>query len=106
MATRGPRKTFVVLTIVSLCISLCGCQGLEYHDIYVAALVGAAVGGIVGHQSDECEAGVAVGATVFAVGELLSQIDDLPREKKKEVEEAAEEVARGNDLLSHSQPWQ
>jgi hypothetical protein len=97
MATRDPRKTFIVLTIASLCISLCGCQGLEYHDIYMHALGGAAVGAIVGNQSDECAAGAAVGAAIFATGELLDQIDDLPKERK--IEEAAEEVAKGDDLL-------
>jgi len=98
MATKCRRKTFIVLTIASLSISLCGCQGLEYHDLYVAGIAGAAVGAIVGHQSDECAAGAGIGAAVFATGELLSQIDDLPQQR--EVEEAAEEVAKGNDLFN------
>jgi len=98
MATKCRRKTFIVLTIVSLSISLCGCQGLEYHDLYVAGIAGAAVGAIVGHQSDECAAGAGIGAAVFATGELLSQIDDLPQQR--EVEEAAEEVAKGTDLFN------
>ena len=97
MATKYMRKTFTVLAIVSLSISLCGCQGLEYHDLYVAGIAGAAVGAIVGHQSDECAAGAGIGAAVFATGELLSQIDDLPQQR--EVEEAAEEVAKGTDLF-------
>ena len=97
MATKYMRKTFTVPAIVSLSISLCGCQGLEYHDLYVAGIAGAAVGAIVGHQSDECAAGAGIGAAVFATGELLSQIDDLPQQR--EVEEAAEEVAKGTDLF-------
>lgn len=97
MSTRI-RNVFVVAVLASMCIALSGgCQGLEYHKIYMTALGGAAIGAIVGHQSDECGAGAAVGAAVFAVGELLHQIDDLPKEKK--LEEAAEEVARGDSLL-------
>lgn len=98
MATGSYRKSIVMLIVVSLCISLCGgCAELKYHNLFGAALAGAAVGGIVGHQSDECEAGIAVGAAVFFTGELLRQVDDL---KEEEVEEAAEEVARGNYLLA------
>lgn len=98
MATGRYRRSIVMLIVVSLCISLCGgCAELKYHRLFGATLCGAAVGGIIGHQSDECEAGVAVGAAVFFTGELLRQIDHLNEE---EVEEAAEEVAQGDPLLS------
>ncbi len=92
------RKVFTPLIIVALCLVLCGgCEGLKYHHIFVAGVIGAGVGGIVGHQSDECPAGIAIGAAVFATGELLHQIDHLNKEK---VEDAAHEVSTGNDLLS------
>ena len=95
-----------VLLIAVLMVSLCGgCSGLKSHKIYQAAFCGAAVGAIIGHQSDECENGALLGAAVFAVGDLLSQLDDLP---EKELEEAAEEVAKGNPLPTYdaaSQPY-
>ena len=91
------RKAFITLIIVSLCVGLCGgCESLRYHNIFVAGVIGAAIGGIVGHQSDECPEGIAIGAGVFAAGELLRQIDE---QNKERVEEAAEEVSKGNDLL-------
>jgi hypothetical protein len=102
MLSKGARTTFTTLILASLCIWLCGCQGLQYHDIYMSAAGGAAVGAIVGHQSDECAAGAAIGAAVFATGELLSQIDDLSDKDKREIEEAAEEVARSGAPLPRS----
>jgi len=97
MSTRV-RRVFTIITLVSVSISLCGgCQDLKYHRIYMSAIAGAAIGAIVGHQSDECGAGAAVGAGVFAAGELLHQIDDLPKQKK--LEKAADEVARGESLF-------
>jgi hypothetical protein len=92
------RGIFVVAILASVCVVLSGgCRNLEYHKIYMTGLAGAAVGAIVGHQSDECGAGAGVGAAVFAVGELLHQVDEMPREKK--MEKAADEVARGDSLL-------
>lgn len=98
MATGSYRRSIVMLIVVSLCISLCGgCAELKYHNLFAATLCGAAVGGVIGHQSDECANGIAVGSAVFFTGELLRQIDDL---KEEEVEDAAEEVAKGNHLLA------
>jgi hypothetical protein len=92
------RRPLISLVVMLLCISLCGgCSGLKYHRIFMAGLGGAAVGAIIGHQSDECAAGAGVGAAVFAAGELLHQVDDL---KERDVKKAAEEVAQGTDLLS------
>jgi hypothetical protein len=96
MAKRGWSKSFIIGVVLFVCISLCGCSGLKYHDIYTGAFGGAVVGAIIGHQSDECGAGAALGAAVGAVGQLLSQIDEA---SEREVEEAAEEVAKGNYLL-------
>jgi sugar (pentulose or hexulose) kinase len=105
MAASG-RKVFILLIVVSLCAALCGgCSGLKYHNIYMAAAFGAAVGAIVGHQSDECAAGAGIGAAAFAAGEFLRQVDELDEQKEKEVEKAAKEVARGDALLD-SPLWQ
>jgi hypothetical protein len=93
------RNAFAILIMVSLCLTLCGCSELKYHKLFNAALIGSAVGGIVGYQSDECPAGIAVGAAVCATGELLHQIDHIGEQKEREIEEAAEEVARGDSLL-------
>jgi len=76
---------------VSLVLGLCGCcsenqsnceNGLELSHIYGAALGGALIGGIIGHQSGETKEGVAVGAVVLGVGELLRQTDKLARKEK------------------------
>ncbi len=96
-------KSLTTLLVLSLCLGLCGCGGggsdLKYHQIFGAGLLGAAVGGIVGHQSDECGAGIAIGAAVFATGDLLCQIDQL---NEKKVKEAEDKVAQGDDLLSRA----
>jgi hypothetical protein len=93
-------RWIAVLLVGILAASLCGgCSGLKSHNIYQAALLGAGVGAIIGHQSDECENGALLGAAVFAVGDLLSQWDNLP--EKEKVEEAAEEVAKGNPLPAY-----
>ena len=50
MSARSHRM-IVVFVLVSLCVSLSGgCQDLKYHDIYMAAAGGAAIGAIVGYQ--------------------------------------------------------
>jgi hypothetical protein len=97
MATRH-RRGFISLVVVTLCVVLCsGCGNeLKYHNIYMAGAVGALVGVIVGHQSDEDAAGAAVGAALFATGEWLRQVDEL---NDKELKEAAEEVAREDRML-------
>lgn len=95
MSARG-YKTLVACILLSFVALSGGCQELKYHRIYMTALGGAAIGAIVGHQSDECGAGAAVGAAVFAAGELLHQIDDL---NERKLEEAAEEVSSGDSLL-------
>jgi hypothetical protein len=86
------KKTVTITTIVSLALSLCGCcsencneakDSLELSKIYQAALGGALIGGIIGYQSDETGEGVAVGATLFSVGELLRQTDELARKEKE-----------------------
>ncbi len=102
MATMSHRRLLIGVMAVLMCISLCsGCSDLKYHRVFMAGVTGAVVGGIVGHQSDEDKAGVAVGAALFATGDLLCQIDKL---NEKKVKEAAEEVARGTNLLNSTYP--
>ena len=73
------RKTQILLFSITLALLLntgCG-EGMKWKPVYNSAMLGALVGGIVGHQSDETGTGVAIGASVFALGEILSQSDDL-----------------------------
>ncbi len=81
-------RTPVAITLIgSLVLSVCGgCASLQWHPIYSAALGGALVGWIIGHQSNEDGEGAAVGAAIAATGCLLKQIDDASKEKKVVVE--------------------
>jgi hypothetical protein len=47
-------------------------------------VTGAIIGGVIGHQSDERDKGIALGATVFGVGALLSEIDRVNKEDECE----------------------
>jgi hypothetical protein len=97
MAMVSYRRRFVGLVVLLVGLSLCGgCTDLKYHEIFMTGLGGAAVGAIVGHQSDECAAGALVGAAVFATGDLLFQIDKL---NERKMEEVANDIARGDTLL-------
>jgi hypothetical protein len=96
MKTSPYKAPVVILLAVSLVLGLCGCcsenqndceNGLKITPIYAAAIGGGIIGGIVGHQSDETKEGVAVGAVLFSVGQLLSQIDDMAHEEKEHEEE-------------------
>ncbi len=99
MGIASHKRSLVGLVVLLVGISLCGgCSSdLKYSQIFGAGLCGAAVGAIVGHQSDECGNGAAIGAAVFATGDLLHQIDQI--NEKKKVEKAADEVAKGDTLL-------
>jgi len=81
-------RTPVVITLIgSLVVSLCGgCASLQWHPIYSAALGGALVGWIIGHQSNEDGEGAAIGAAIAATGCLLEQIDKSSKEEKIVVE--------------------
>ena len=97
----SPYKTpVVILLVVSLVLGLCGCcsenqndceNGLKITPIYAAAIGGGIIGGIVGHQSDETKEGVAVGAVLLGVGQLLTQIDEMAHEKEHEDEDGCNE---------------
>jgi hypothetical protein len=85
MKTTSQKTPVVILFVVSLILGLCGCccenqsdcdNGLKLNSIYGAALGGAVIGGIIGHQSDETGEGAAVGAVILGVGELLRQTDE------------------------------
>jgi len=85
MKTQNSKKTqiFLTLTAVALIFSTgCG-EGMKYKPIYNSAIIGAAIGGIVGYQSDETGEGVAIGASLFALGEILHQIDDNPKPRRQ-----------------------
>ncbi|MHC4434166.1 MAG: hypothetical protein ACYTBS_20160 [Planctomycetota bacterium] len=99
MKTRN-RKTSVAITLVgSLVLSACsGCNSdsngggrLKLHPIYESALWGAAIGAIIGYQSDETGEGAALGAAVFGVGTLLQQTDKMPDEQEEDEHEEQDE---------------
>ena len=90
------KNTITIILIVSLVLSLGGCgsenhkkqgSGLKLSTIYGAALGGALIGGIIGHQSDETSEGVTLGAVVLGVGEFLRQTDELARKQRRHEEE-------------------
>lgn len=77
-------KTPVIVAIVVSSLLLCGCnEELRLSPIYSQAITGAIVGGIIGYQSHEEGEGAAIGAAIFGVGELLSQLDDHDECKEK-----------------------
>jgi len=87
MKTTAIRAPVVITLIGSLVLSVCGgCASLQWHPIYSAALGGALVGWIIGHQSNEDGEGAAIGAAIAATGCLLKQIDDASKEEKVVVE--------------------
>ncbi|KPK45272.1 MAG: hypothetical protein AMJ65_00310 [Phycisphaerae bacterium SG8_4] len=99
MKTRN-RKTSVAIALVgSLVLSVCGgCSSdssgggrLKLHPIYESALWGAAIGAIVGYQSDETGEGAAVGAALFGVGTLLQQTDKMTEQQEEDKHEDQEE---------------
>jgi len=80
MKTTTQNRSVAVILILSLALALCGgCNEgnghMRLHPIYSSALMGALIGGIIGHQSDETGEGVALGATLFGVGSLLHEMD-------------------------------
>ncbi|MCJ7675806.1 MAG: hypothetical protein MUO33_11735 [Sedimentisphaerales bacterium] len=87
MRTTAIRTPVVIGLIGSLVLSVCGgCASLQWHPIYNAALGGALIGWIIGHQSNEDGEGAALGAAIAATGCLLEQIDKSSKEEKVVVE--------------------
>ena len=79
MKREKSKKTQIFLILITITMFFgAGCgEGMKMKPIYNSAIFGGIVGGIVGHQYDEAGVGVAIGASVFALGEILSQADDL-----------------------------
>jgi len=102
MKTRNRKTSVVIVLVGSLVLSACGgCSSdssgggrLKLSPIYESALWGAAIGGIIGYQSDEAGEGAALGAAIFGVGALLQQTDKMPdqRGEDKHEEEDEQEV--------------
>ncbi len=83
METTLRKAVSVVLTVILLA-AFGGCceehrsdhgKPIRLSPIYTSAIFGAIVGGIVGYQSEEPGEGAGVGAVLFGVGALLSEID-------------------------------
>ncbi len=99
MKTRNRKASVVIVLIASLVLSACGgCSSdssgsgrLKLSPIYESALWGAAIGGIIGYQSDEAGEGAALGAAIFGVGALLKQTDKMPEERREDKHEEEEE---------------
>jgi hypothetical protein len=115
MDTTITKTSVTIVLVVSLVLSLCGCgsenhnkdgNGLKLSSIYGAALGGALIGGIIGHQSDETGEGIAIGAAIFGVGELLRQTDRLSQKerehkhKEKDVEQIVIKIRNSNGSVT------
>jgi hypothetical protein len=87
------KRAVPVVLIVILLAGLSGCNE-EHHThhgrhlrltpLYVSAVTGAIIGGIVGYQSEEPGEGAAVGAVLFGGAALVGEIDDMNREAERE----------------------
>ena len=73
------------LTVIALVLnSGCG-EGMKMKPIYNSAFVGGIVGAIVGNQVDRQGEGIAIGASIAALGELLKQMDEHPKPRTQQV---------------------
>jgi len=93
-------KSLPVILVASLILVLSGCceenrtdggKPLRLHPIYNAAIGGAIIGGIIGHQSDEPGEGAAIGAAVFGITLLFSEIDRQHKKCEHEHEDECKE---------------
>ena len=120
MDTTITKTSVTIVLIVSLVLSLCGCgsenqnhsgNGLKPSPIYGAVLGGALIGGIIGYQSDETGEGVALGAAICGVGELLRQIDKLSEKERehkhqeKDVEHIIINIHNSNGSVTPVELW-
>ena len=95
MRTSFLRRLTVSVFIVMLPLGVSGCsEGMKWHPVYNAALIGGVVGVIVGHQYDEDCKGAAIGAAIGALGSFLEQTDELAV-----VENVVVEVASGDGSI-------
>lgn len=88
------RKLVMFALVGTLFLSICGCnEGMKYHPIYEAAIIGGIIGTVVGHQHDKDCTGAVVGASVAALGRFLEQYDKLAGAEDIVVEVASEDGA-------------
>jgi hypothetical protein len=86
MGTKISKKTQItmILTVIALVFnSGCG-EGMKMKPIYNSAFVGGIVGAIVGNQVDRQGEGIAIGASIAALGEVLKQIDEHPKPRTQQ----------------------
>ena len=87
MNTNLTSKSIVLVIIGSLILTAPGCNSsdttVDLGHIAESALTGAALGWIVGHQSNEDCEGIAVGASVFGLLALLDEIEEVEEAKKE-----------------------
>jgi len=82
-SVNSQKAKLIALSVLCVIVLSSGCnEDLKVSKIYRHAITGAIIGGIVGYQSHEEGEGAAVGATLFGVSELLSQIDDNGGQQK------------------------
>lgn len=105
MKRKLPKRTVISVLMASLTLSTCGGCGegnsggrLKLSPIYEQALWGAAIGGIIGYQSDEAGEGAALGAAILGIGALLQQTDQMSgkRHEDKEEEEVVIQIQNDN----------
>ncbi|MBN2183226.1 MAG: hypothetical protein JW715_15050 [Sedimentisphaerales bacterium] len=88
------RKLVICTLAGTLFLSVCGCnEGMKWHPVYEAAIVGGIVGAIVGHQHDEDCKGAVIGSAIGALGRYLEQYDNLAGAEEVVVEVASEDGA-------------
>lgn len=91
MRTSFLQRPAVSVFMVILILGVSGCyEGMKWHPVYNAALIGGVVGVIVGHQYDEDCRGAAIGAAIGALGSFLEQADDLTMTEDVVVDVASE----------------
>lgn len=95
MKTKNSTKTQIIMILIALVLLLntgCG-EGMKWRPVYDSAMFGALVGGIIGYQSDETEEGIALGASLFALGEVLKQSDEHPSPQKQSQQQPQKTVS-------------
>ena len=103
------RKAVSFLLIVTMLTALSGCGEQHRSDsakpirgstVYGAAVGGGILGAIIGYQSDEAWAGAALGAGLFGVGALLTEIDRVNDERHRDRDKKDDdEHARADEVV-------
>jgi hypothetical protein len=89
------RQVVVVLVVCAVVLAgLSGCntcrKDIKLHDVFSATLLGAGVGWVVGHQSNEDGEGAAIGAGLALTSTMLQYLDDQRKDECEEEEEESE----------------